>query len=151
MKARFNSNDKHNNTLFCFSWESSHIHLLVTQAIATLVLRCSVWYFIPTNQYPILKNHTVLTSNEYTHNMYIIYIPELDISSLFLFLFRQNIFQILFQQFLSFLEEFINITCGTIHMTHNPKCVSQILTPFDSHFDVDHRHQMFGVLPNSIL
>ena len=92
-----------------------------------------------------------LTSNEYTHNMYIIYIPELDISSLFLFLFRQNIFQILFQQFLSFLEEFINITCGTIHMTHNPKCVSQILTPFDSHFDVDHRHQMFGVLPNSIL
>src|ERR1041385_8754957 len=66
-----------------------------------------------------------LTSNEYTHNMYIIYIPELDISSLFLFIFRQNIFQILFQQFLSFLEEFINITCGTIHMTHNPKCGSQ--------------------------
>ena len=92
-----------------------------------------------------------LTSNEYTHNMYIIYIPELDISSLFLFLFGQNIFQILFQQFLSFLEEFINITCGTTHMTHNPKCVSQILIPLDSHFDIDHHHQMFGVLPNSIL
>ena len=68
-----------------------------------------------------------LTSNEYSHNMYIIYIPELDISSLFLFLFCQNIFQILFQQFLSFLEEFINITCGTIQMTHNPKCVTNTL------------------------
>src|SRR3954470_10609006 len=90
-----------------------------------------------------------LTSNEYTHNMYIIYIPELDVSSLFFFakIFSRSSFSNSFP----FLEEFINITCGTIHMTHNPKCVSQILTPFDCHFDVDHRHQMFGVLPNSIL
>ena len=151
MKARFNSNDKHNNTLFCFWWESSHILLLVTQAIATLVLRCSVWHFIPTNQYPILKNHIVLTSNEYTHNMYIIYIPELDISSLFLFLFPPKYFPDPLSAIPFLLEEFLNITCGTIQMTHNPKCVSQILTPFDSHFDVDHRHQMFVVLPNSIL
>jgi hypothetical protein len=31
----------------------------------------------------IPKNHIVLTSNEYTHQMYIIYIADLDIFSLF--------------------------------------------------------------------
>ena len=27
-------------------------------------------------------------------------------------------------------------------MTHSPKCVSQILIPLDSHFDIYHHHQM---------
>ena len=109
----------------------------------------SVWHFIPTNTVSNTQEPHCLTSNEYIHNMYIIYIPELDISSLF---FSTNIiFQILFQQFFYFLEESINITSGAFHMTHNPKCVSQILIFLDSHFDIDHHHQMFGVLPNSIL
>ena len=48
-------------------------------------------------QYPRI---TLLTSKEYIYNMYIIYIPELDFSSLFFSC--QILLQILFQYFLSF-------------------------------------------------
>jgi hypothetical protein len=60
--------------------------------------------------------------------MYIIYIPELDISSLFLF------YQIFCKSYLAFpllLEESISINSGVNHMTHSPKRVSQILTTLD--------------------
>jgi hypothetical protein len=53
----------------------------------------------------------LLTSKEYIYNMYIIYIPELDISSP--------------------LEESINIKSGIKHLTHSPKRVSQILIALD--------------------
>src|SRR3954468_16296925 len=52
-----------------------------------------------------LESH-YLTSNEYTHNMYIIYIPELDISSLFLFIFRQKYFSDPLSAIPFLLEEF---------------------------------------------
>jgi hypothetical protein len=60
--------------------------------------------------------------------MYIIYISELDIFSLFLF------YQIFCRSYLAFpllLEESININSGINHMTHSPKHVSQILTTLD--------------------
>jgi hypothetical protein len=71
---------------------------------------------------------TLLTSKEYIYNMYIIYIPELDISSLFLF------YQIFCRSYLAYslhLEESININCGVNHLTHGPKDVSQILIALD--------------------
>jgi hypothetical protein len=60
--------------------------------------------------------------------MYIIYIPELDNSSLFLF------YQIFCRSHLAFpllLEESININSGINHLTHSPKRVSQILMALD--------------------
>jgi hypothetical protein len=76
-------------------------------------------------QYPRI---TLLTSKEYIYNMYIIYIPELDISSLFLF---YQIFCIFYLAFHLHLEEFININSGIKHLTHSPKDVSQILMALD--------------------
>jgi hypothetical protein len=70
----------------------------------------------------------LLTSKEYIYNMYIIYIPELDISSLFLF------YQIFCRSYLAFplyLEKSININSGVKHLTHSPEDVSQILTTLD--------------------
>jgi hypothetical protein len=63
---------------------------------------------------------TLLTSKEYIYNMYIIYIPELDISSLFLF------YQIFCRSYLAFplhLEESIDINSGVNYLTHGPKDV----------------------------
>jgi hypothetical protein len=60
--------------------------------------------------------------------MYIIYIPELDISSLFLF------YQIFCRSDLAFpfhLEESININSGINNLTHSLKDVSQILIALD--------------------
>jgi hypothetical protein len=76
-------------------------------------------------QYPRI---TLCTSKEYIYNMYIIYIHELDISSLFLF--YQILLQILFS-ISSPLEESININSGVNHLTHGPKDVSQILIALD--------------------
>jgi hypothetical protein len=76
-------------------------------------------------QYPRI---TLLTSKEYIYNMYIIYIPELDISSLSLF------YQIFCKSYLAVplhLEESININSDVNHLTHSPKDVSQILMALD--------------------
>jgi hypothetical protein len=71
----------------------------------------------------------LLTSKEYIYNMYIIYIPELEISSLFLF-YQIFFFQILFS-ISTPLEESININSGINHLTHTLKDVSQILMALD--------------------
>jgi hypothetical protein len=60
--------------------------------------------------------------------MYIVYRPELDISSLLFF------YQIFCRSYLAFplhLEESININNGVNHLTHSPKDVSQILMALD--------------------
>ena len=55
-----------------------------------LALRCYVWHFIPTNPVSNTEEPHSLTSSEYTHDMYIIYIhDQLDTSSL---LFSAKIF-----------------------------------------------------------
>jgi hypothetical protein len=76
-------------------------------------------------QYPRI---TLLTSKQYIYHMYIIYISEMDIFSLFLF------YQIFCRSYLVFplhLEESININSGVNHLTHSPKDVSQILMALD--------------------
>jgi hypothetical protein len=112
-------------------------------------LRCVALYDISYQQISIkYPRITLLTSKEYIYNMYIIYIPKLDISSLFLF------YQIFCRSYLAFplhLEEFINITSGISHLTHGPKDVSQILMALDFHIEVDHHHHIIGVLLDSIL
>jgi len=78
--------------------------------------------------------------------MYIIYIPELDFSSLFFTC------QILFADPLSvlslFSEELLNIKVAPVALAHQPRRVSHVLSPLDLHFEVDHHHHMIGVLPD---
>jgi hypothetical protein len=128
LKARFEANEKHNNKFICFS----------TRIITTFFcwLLRPLYFLYSIDLYDISYQHisieyprmTWLTSKEYIYNMYIIYIPELDISSLFLF------YQIFCRSYLGFplrLEESININCGVNHLTHSPKDVSQILMALD--------------------
>ena len=76
--------------------------------------------------------------------MYIFYIPKLDISNL---LFSAKYFIDSLSAIPFLLKESININSGGINTTHGTKIVySQILIPLDLHFEVDHHHQMFGVL-----
>jgi hypothetical protein len=80
--------------------------------------------------------------------MYIVYIPELDISSFFFF------YKIFYRSYLAFplhLEESIDINSGVNHLTHSPKDVSQILMALDLHIEVDHHHHIIDVLLDSIL
>jgi hypothetical protein len=88
-------------------------------------LHCVALYDISYQQSSIkYPRITLLTSKEYIYHMYIIYIPELDISSLFLF---YQIFCRFYLVFSLHLEESININCGVKHLTHIPKDVSHIL------------------------
>jgi hypothetical protein len=90
---------------------------------------CVVLYDISNQQTSIqYPRITLLTSKEYIYNMYINYIPELNISSLFLF------YQIFCRSYLAFrlhLEESININSGANHLTNSRKDVSQILMALD--------------------
>ena len=54
------------------------------------------------------------------------------------FYFLPKYFQILFQHFLSFLEESTNINGGIIRMTHGPKRVSQTLIPLENVIRMTH-------------
>jgi hypothetical protein len=127
LKARFDTSEKHNNTFICFSTR------IVTTFFASYLGHCSscivalydISYQQSSIQYPRI---TLCTSKEYIYNMYIIYIPVLDISSLFLF--YQILLQILFSVS-SLLEESIDINSGVNHLTHGPKDVSQILIALD--------------------
>jgi hypothetical protein len=148
LKARFDADKKHNNTFICFS-------MCITTTFFCWLFRplyflhCVALYDISYQQISIEYSRiTLLTSKESIYNMYIIYIPELDISSLFLF------YQIFCRSYLAFslhLEESININSGVNHLTHSPKDVSQILMALDFHIDVDHHHHIIGILPGYIL
>jgi hypothetical protein len=114
--------------LFCFSTR------IITTFFCWLLRPLQFLYYVAlydisyqqfSIEYPRI---TLLISKEYIYNMYIIFIPELDISSLFLF------YQIFCRSYLAFplyLEESININSGVNHLTHSPKRVSQILIALD--------------------
>ena len=99
-------------------------------------------------QYPIPKNHFVLQAMNTPITC--IYIPDqLDISSL---LFSAKIFfRSSFSISFPFRRIYQHQQWRHSHDTQSKACQSNTNTLGHTHFDMDHHHQMFGVLPNSIL
>ena len=98
-RARYYANGEHNNPFILFSLR------IITIFFSSLSGHCnsSIELFsmtvIPINPISNIQELLCLTSKEHIHDMYIIYIPELDYSSLYLFC--QVLLQFLFQCSLS--------------------------------------------------
>jgi len=92
--------------------------------------------------------HCVTNKENIGNHVYQLYTPVLDNSSIFIFL--PNIFVVPLSVFPFFAEEALNIKLLCQLLWHMVLGVfSQVLTPSESHFEVD--HQMTSVLPDSTI